>query len=68
MDQPDGRRSSWIVIARRQRTLDDYLSLRMRGYSPARSLAPFAELLSYNEEESVHTGFDAFLTFFPGQI
>ena len=65
MDQPDNLRFNWIVIARRQQTLDDYLSLRMQGFSPVQSLAPFSELLSYNESESVHTGYDAFLTFFP---
>ncbi len=65
MDQPDNLRFNWIVIARRQQTLDDYLSLRMQGFSPVQSLAPFSELLSYNEQESVHTGYDAFLTFFP---
>lgn len=65
MDQPDNLRFNWIVIACRQQTLDDYLSLRMQGFSPVQSLAPFSELLSYNEQESVHTGYDAFLTFFP---
>ena len=63
MDQPDNLRFNWIVIACRQQTLDDYLSLRMQGFSPVQSLAPFSELLSYNEQESVHTGYDAFLKF-----
>ena len=65
MDQPDELRFNWIVIARRQPTLDEYLSLRMQGFSPVQSLIPFSELLSYNENESIHTGYDAFLTFFP---
>jgi hypothetical protein len=65
MDQPEELRFNWIVIARRQPTLDEYLSLRMQGFSPVQSLIPFSELLSYNENESIHTGYDAFLTFFP---
>lgn len=65
LDQPDELRFNWIVIARRQPTLDEYLSLRMQGFSPVQSLIPFSELLSYNENESIHTGYDAFLTFSP---
>ena len=65
MDQPDELRFNWIVIARRQPALYEYLSLRMQGFSPVQSLIPFSELLSYNENESIHTGYDAFLTFFP---
>ena len=30
------------------------------------SLKPFHELLSYNPKESIHTGYDAYRTFFPG--
>ena len=56
---PEGR-FDWILIARRQETIDEYLRLRASGLSPAASLEPFYGLLSYNEAESVHTGFDAF--------
>ncbi len=53
-DIPEGERFEWIVIAGRQQTLDSYLALRAGGLSPARSLTPFAELLSYDAEQSVH--------------
>ena len=46
-------------------TLEEYLALRAAGVSPARSLIPFHGLLSYDEGRSVHTGFDAYRTFFP---
>ena len=59
-DMPPERRFEWILIARRQETLDEYLRLRASGLSPARSLEPFYALLSYDEAESVHTGYDAF--------
>ena len=59
-DMPPERRFEWILIARRQETLDEYLRLRAGGLSPARSLEPFYALLSYDEAESVHTGYDAF--------
>ena len=65
LDQPEGSRFDWILIAARQETLDQYLALRREGYSPAVSLAPFSELLSYNPSESVHTGYDAFRDYFP---
>ena len=59
-DMPPEGRFEWILIARRQETLDEYLRLRASGLSPARSLEPFYALLSYDEAESVHTGYDAF--------
>ena len=61
---PADARFHWIVIAARQETLDAYLRLRADGLSPARSLAPFAELLSYNQDEAVRTGYDAYRTLF----
>ena len=61
-----GGRFEWILIARRQATLDEYLSLRARGLSPVDSLGPFYGVLSYNETESVHTGYDAFRELFGG--
>ena len=64
-DQPEGKRFHWILIAGRQETIDSYLALRRAGYSPAESLEPFHELLSYRSEESVHTGYDAYRTIFP---
>ena len=59
-DMPPEGCFEWILIARRQDTLDEYLRLRASGLSPARSLEPFYALLSYDEAESVHTGYDAF--------
>ncbi len=64
-DLPEARRFHWILIAGKQETIDGYLALRQRGLSPADSLAPFSELLSYNPRESVHTGYDAFREYFP---
>ena len=63
-DQPEGKRFDWILIAGKQATIDDYLDLRRRGFSPADSLEPFYGLLSYQPEESIHTGYDAFREFF----
>ena len=65
LDQPESRRFEWILIAGKQRTIDQYLELREKGYSPMDSLAPFSELLSYNPAESIHTGYDAYREFFP---
>ena len=65
LDLPAAERFHWILIAGRQETLDRYRALREQGLSPARSLAPFAELLSYDAHKSVHTGYDAYRTFFP---
>lgn len=65
LDLPEDARFEWILIALRQETIDQYLALRETGLNPARSLAPFFDLLSYNPEESVHTGYDAYKTFFP---
>ncbi|MBR3504360.1 MAG: hypothetical protein IKO07_08955 [Clostridia bacterium] len=59
-DMPPERRFEWILIARRRETIDEYLRLRAAGLSPADSLAPFYALLSYDEKESVHTGYDAY--------
>ncbi|MCR4622046.1 MAG: hypothetical protein K5663_08185 [Clostridiales bacterium] len=64
-DLPQERRFSWIVIAAKPRTLEEYHYLRRQGLSPAVSLEPFYDLLSYNPDERVDAGFDAFGTFFP---
>lgn len=64
LDRPAEERFEWILIAARRETLDAYQTLRRRGLSPAVSLAPFAELLSYNPAESVHTGYDAYRSLF----
>lgn len=61
--EPENR-FEWIVIARRQSTLDRYAELRAQGISPVKSLKPFSELLSYNPEESVQTGYDAYRDYF----
>ena len=65
LDQPESCRFEWILIAGKQRTIDQYLELREKGYSPMDSLAPFSELLSYNPAESIHTGYDAYRELFP---
>lgn len=64
-DLPAGERWDWIVIAAKPETLDAYRRLRAAGESPARGLAPFAGLLSYNPAEGVHTGYDAYREIFP---
>ena len=66
LDQPESTRIDWILIASKQDTIDRYLQLRSKGFSPMKSLEPFSGLLSYNPEESVHTGYDAYRSFFPG--
>ena len=65
LDLPAAERFHWILIAGRQETLDAYRALRAQGLSPARSLTPFGSLLSYDPQKSVHTGYDAYRTFFP---
>lgn len=65
LDQPESRRFDWILIAGKQRTIDQYLDIRANGYSPMDSLTPFSELLSYNQAESIHTGYDAYRELFP---
>ena len=62
---PEGERWEWVLIAARQRTIDAYLALRRQGHSPARSLEPFFDLLSYNAGEGVRTGYDAYRAYFP---
>ena len=64
-DRPEESRFDWILIAARQETINQYLALRKQGYSPAVTLAPFSELLSYNPAEGVHTGYDAYRAYFP---
>ena len=61
---PEAERFDWILIAGKQETLDRYLALRRNGKSPAGSLEPFHSLLSYQPDNSIHTGFDAYRTFF----
>ncbi len=65
LDLPEAERFEWILIARREETFERYQALRAQGLNPAKGLAPFFELLSYNPAESVHTGFDAYKTYFP---
>ncbi len=65
LDQPESGRFEWILIAAKEDTIRIYLALRQEGLSPAVSLAPFSDLLSYNPAESVHTGYDAFREYFP---
>ena len=64
LDRPEAERFDWILIAGKQETIDSYLALRREVKSPADSLEPFHSLLSYQPSESIHTGFDAYRTFF----
>ena len=64
-DLPEAERFEWILIFARQETLDAYLALRREGFSPARSLGPFAGLLSYDPAQGVATGYDAYRAWFP---
>ncbi len=61
----EGERWEWLLIAARRETLDEYRRLRAQGHSPARSLAPFYGLLSYDPEQGVYTGYDAWREYFP---
>ena len=63
----EDERCEWILIAAKSSTIDEYKALRDKGYSPAMSLTPFYGLLSYNADESVHTGYDAYREYFPGK-
>lgn len=67
LDQPEATRFDWIVIAGRAETIKAYLALRDQGYSPADSLEPFYDVLSYQPEESIHTGYDAYRELFPAE-
>ena len=55
----------WILIAGKRETIDRYIALRQTGVNPAVSLAPFSDLLSYDETHSIHTGYDAYREYFP---
>lgn len=63
-DLPESERFEWLLIARRQATLDEYRRRRAAGMQPATSLAPFADLLSYDAQEAVSTGYDAYVDYF----
>lgn len=65
LDQPENERFDWIVIVGKPETLRAYLALRNQGYSPAQSLQPFHQLLSYNPEERINTGYDVYREWFP---
>ena len=65
LDLPEAERFEWLLIAARQQTLDAYLALREAGESPARSLKPFAQLLSYDPAQGVKTDYDAYREYFP---
>lgn len=64
LDLPEDERFDWILIALKQETIDEYISIHKKGYSPAQSLEPFWGVLSYDPSESVHTGYDAYREFF----
>lgn len=65
LDLPERERFEWIVIASKQTTLDEYQALRAQGLNPKASLKPFWNLLSYDPEEAVWTGYDAYRSYFP---
>ena len=52
------------VHAKGGKAHDEYQRLRAEGYNPAKWMKPFYELLSYNEAESVRTGYDAYRALF----
>ena len=64
LDQPEDNRVEWIMIAASQETIQQYLALREKGFSPMDSLSPFYDLLSYQPAQSIHTGYDAYRTYF----
>ena len=64
-DQPREKRFHWLVIAARQETIDQYRALRREGKSPAVSLVPFSDLLSYRPDQGTHTGCDVYREYFP---
>ena len=63
-DLPEAERFEWIVIAGKNETLEQYRAIRAKSFSPARSLEPFFDVLSYDPAESIHTGYDAYREFF----
>ncbi len=65
LDLPEEERFEWLLIAAREETVRRYLALRAAGESPARSLAPFSELLSYDPAQGVSTRCDAWREYFP---
>ena len=64
-DNQDHPGFEWIVIASKLETISSYAALRDLGYSPVESLEPFYNLLSYQQKESIHTGYDAYREFSP---
>ena len=66
LDMSEEARFEWILIAGKKETIEEYLRIRKEGHSPASSLKPFFEVLSYNESEAIHTGYDAYRQYFSG--
>lgn len=64
LDLPAEERFEWILIARSQDTIGEYLSVREKDFNPSVSLEPFWGVLSYDAANSVHTGFDAYREYF----
>ena len=62
---PSEKRYEWILIASDWETIEQYLELRNQGNSPAKSLEPFYELLGYDPEARIETGYDAYKSSFP---
>ena len=64
LDLPEEDRVEWIIIAAKDETIEEYLKIRAEGYSPVKGLRPFWGVLSYDPEEAVITGYDAYREFF----
>ena len=65
LDMPEEERFEWLLIAARRSTVEAYAALRDKGLSPAVSLAPFHELLSYDPVQGVDVHYDAWRALFP---
>ncbi len=64
LDLPEDKRFEWILIASKQETIDEYLSIREAGSNPAKSLKPFWGVLSYDPKQAVFSGYDAYREYF----
>ena len=64
LDIPEEERFEWILIASRQETISEYLNIRAAGNSPVKSLKPFWGVLSYDPEQAVFSGYDAYREYF----
>ena len=63
-DVPEEKRYHTLLIASRQETIDRYMEIRKEHLLPD-GLEPFQEILSYDPERRVSTGYDAYRAYFP---